>query len=247
MLVHVLSKYETVKAELLQRNGIREVFAVILSIALFAGSVEKICEIYTMDRSEYSTAELCAAPTAMTYGLDMDNFSYLCTSAVRNSSSIPAERMKSFEKKTDTAAQDMVMPVQSETQAPVSDVTVAAVPDHTLDSETQGTLPEDTTGQTDDLTNIKGFLCNADGVIVGCDGLQVTDGVLNLTTDARCTAIADGAFAGLGSDVFEIYIPANIIDISESAFDGLPELFYIEVHPDNPVYGSANGVLYRKP
>ena len=44
-----------------------------------------------------------------------------------------------------------------------------------------------------------------------------------------------------------MYIPANIVDISDSAFDGLSELFYIEVHPDNPVYGSSNGELYRKP
>ena len=91
-----------------------------------------------------------------------------------------------------------------------------------------------------------GFLCDTTGMIIGCDSVSVVDGVLCLPSDGTCTGVSTGALASLGSDVFEIYIPANITLIEPGAFEGLTELFYIEVHPDNPVYGSSCGTLYEK-
>lgn len=93
----------------------------------------------------------------------------------------------------------------------------------------------------------KGFLCDGSGRIVGCrEGFTVTDGLLALPADAFCTGIARGAFAALGDEIEEIYIPANIRTIEDGAFDGLSELVYIEVHPDNPFYESRNGYLFQK-
>lgn len=92
-----------------------------------------------------------------------------------------------------------------------------------------------------------GFLCDASGKIIGCQNVSLIDGVLRLPSDAACTGIAAGALAPLSSQqVYEIYIPANIIRIDDGAFDCLTELFFIEVHPDNPVYTSREGYLYIK-
>ena len=72
------------------------------------------------------------------------------------------------------------------------------------------------------------------------------DGVLRIPSAETCTGIATDALASLGTQVYEIYIPANITVIQEGAFNGLTELYYIEIHPDNPVYTSKEGLLYEK-
>ena len=91
-----------------------------------------------------------------------------------------------------------------------------------------------------------GFLCSASGMIIGCPDIVITDGVLRLPSGAECTGVAAGALDSLSTKVYEMYIPANIIRIEDGALDGLTELFYIQVHPDNPVYQSSNGILYKK-
>lgn len=90
------------------------------------------------------------------------------------------------------------------------------------------------------------FLCDASGKIIGCLDAVVTDGVLCLPAGAACTGIAAGAFDSLSGEVYELYIPANIIMIEDGAFDKFAEFCYIQVHPDNPVYGSREGYLYTK-
>lgn len=94
--------------------------------------------------------------------------------------------------------------------------------------------------------NLQGFLCDAAGMIIGCDGVSVVDGVLCLPSDKECAGISADALASLGGRVCEIYIPANIVKIDSGAFNGLTNLVYIEVHPDNPVYESSGGVLHEK-
>lgn len=90
------------------------------------------------------------------------------------------------------------------------------------------------------------FLCDASGKIIGCRDVVVIDGVLCLPADAACTGIAAGAFDSLSGEVYELYIPANITMIEDGAFDKFAEFCYIQVHPDNPVYGSREGYLYTK-
>lgn len=93
---------------------------------------------------------------------------------------------------------------------------------------------------------LDGFICDSSGKIIGCDGVSIADGVLRLPSDEMCTGIAAGALTSFGGSVCEIYIPANITMIENGAFDGLEGLAYIEVHPDNPVYGSSAGILFEK-
>ncbi len=104
--------------------------------------------------------------------------------------------------------------------------------------------PKEDIDNTTSLCN--GFLCNSSGVIIGCQGIVVIDGVISFPSSGICTGIAANALTSLGAQVYEIYIPANITAIEEGAFNGLTELFYIEVHPDNPVYASNEGRLYEK-
>ena len=91
-----------------------------------------------------------------------------------------------------------------------------------------------------------GFLCDASGKIIGCEDIRITDGVLCLPSDTACTGVGADALSSLSMQVYEIFIPANIITIEAGALDCLTELCYIEVHPDNPVYGSTEGSLYIK-
>lgn len=221
MVEYNLTKDDTVKENILQKKSIREGATVLLTVALLMGSAEKIHTLSMMEHGEYRTAKAWTVPAATTYDLHMYAWNKINVDTARYSCSIPGEGMKNFKEKMGTAAQEVAMPMQSNVSERPSDVTAVIVPD-----------------------TPKG---DVDGRIVGYDGITVTDGVLNIPADSRCTAIAGGAFTSLGSEVFEVYIPANIVDISDSAFDGLSELFYIEVHPDNPVYGSSNGELYRKP
>ena len=92
---------------------------------------------------------------------------------------------------------------------------------------------------------LTGFVSNDAGYITSCTGAGgVADGILALPADAACTGIESGALSAVAGQIEEIYIPANITYIGAGAFDGLPNLMYIEAAPGNPNYYSENGILY---
>lgn len=131
-------------------------------------------------------------------------------------------------------------PLAEPSEQPKAPADVVTVPEHTE-------LPSEEIPEEEQIFSYGGFLCDASGRIIGCDSsISVTDGVLCLPSGKGCTGVAKGAFSSLGEQVDEIYIPANIIAIEEGAFDGLPEFLFIQVHPDNPVYESKEGYLYKK-
>ena len=92
------------------------------------------------------------------------------------------------------------------------------------------------------------FICDDAGYITGYSGGygSITDGLLNLTAHPSCIGVRADAFVNLEEFVTDIYIPANITNIESGAFDSLPYVFYIYVHPDNPAYSSDAGILYTK-
>lgn len=92
------------------------------------------------------------------------------------------------------------------------------------------------------------FVLNDLGYIIDYTGgiESVTDGVLNIPSEEQYKGIAAGAFVSLTTDVYEVYIPANIHDIEPGAFDGMMDLVYIWVSPDNEYYCSIEGKLYTK-
>lgn len=92
---------------------------------------------------------------------------------------------------------------------------------------------------------LEGFDFDERGYITEYDGAMINDGLLVLPDGSGCTGICAGAFEGL-SQVYELYIPADMIYIEKGAFSGMENLCYIQVSPDNPVYGSENGRLYKK-
>lgn len=92
---------------------------------------------------------------------------------------------------------------------------------------------------------IEGFASDDEGHILSCtSGGVIVDGLLALPGVSACTGIEAGALAGVAGQIMEIYIPANILYIAPGAFDGLPNLMYIEVEAGNPNYYSENGILY---
>ncbi|MDY5986543.1 MAG: InlB B-repeat-containing protein [Lachnoclostridium sp.] len=92
------------------------------------------------------------------------------------------------------------------------------------------------------------FVLNESGYIIDYTGgiESITDGVLNIPSEEKYKGIAAGAFASLTTEVYEVYIPANIHDIEPGAFDGMMDLVYIWVNPDNEYYCSIEGKLYTK-
>lgn len=91
----------------------------------------------------------------------------------------------------------------------------------------------------------EGFVSNDVGHIISCtDAGVITDGILALPSDAACTGIEAGALSSVAGQITEIYIPANIGYIGAGAFEGMPNLMYIEAAAGNPNYYSAGGVLY---
>ena len=150
---------------------------------------------------------------------------------------MPEEPEPPFETLNDLEA---LTPVQPEFSEEFTDQTEESTPVPDMDSPSSGE-------NTDNQEFIcQGFICDISGKIIGCSGVAVIDGVVCLPSDVRCTGIAAGALDALGTQVWEIYIPANIAVIDEGAFDGLTELCFVQVHPDNPVYGSDEGYLYEK-
>lgn len=92
---------------------------------------------------------------------------------------------------------------------------------------------------------LTGFVSNDAGYITSCTGAGgVADGILALPADEACTGIESGALSAVAGQIEEIYIPANITYIGAGAFDGLPNLMYIEVAAGNPNYYSEGGILY---
>lgn len=94
-------------------------------------------------------------------------------------------------------------------------------------------------------TDFQGFVCDQEGFITGYTNRSVTDGLLVLPSDSGCVGIRKGAFHDF-TEVQEVYIPSGITYIEQGAFEGMENLLYIEVSPDNPVYKSVNGTLFKK-
>lgn len=92
------------------------------------------------------------------------------------------------------------------------------------------------------------FSCDAAGYITGYTGAfgSVIDGLLKLPSSSSCVGVRANAFVNMEEFITDIYIPANITDIEAGAFDSLPYVFYIYVHPNNPCYSSKDGILYTK-
>ena len=244
MLVYDLPKYENT-----ENIEIRELFAAVALLALVMGSARKVPRLVPEPLGETGTVQTLTVQTAESMGSATEILSRMYPDAVRFSGSISEGRIKDFVTKQSTVAQNM-------TNTEAVDVTedqelmVVIVPPAAKEDEIPAgwaeALPEAPAEEVQELVNIRGFLCDEQGMIVGCEGLVITDGVLNIPSDERCKGIRSGAFASLGGAVFEVYVPAGILEIEEGAFDGLTELFYIEVHPANPNYGSENGSLYQR-
>ncbi len=92
------------------------------------------------------------------------------------------------------------------------------------------------------------FACDEAGYITSYTGAfgSITDGLLNLVDHPSCIGVRASAFVGMEEFVTDIYVPAYITNIEAGAFDAMPYVFFIYVHPDNPAYTSEAGILYTK-
>lgn len=71
---------------------------------------------------------------------------------------------------------------------------------------------------------------------------EMTDGYLELPSE-NCIGIRRGTFSGVGTGIFEIYIPENIQNIENGAFSELGELTWIEAGGTEG-YTARDGILF---
>lgn len=90
------------------------------------------------------------------------------------------------------------------------------------------------------------FMHNGHGyTLIGYSGNEGQVIIPSQYEGVNVTKIGDTAFAG-NTEIFEIYIPSTISEISAIAFEEIETLSWIEVDPYNPKYSSLNGILYSK-
>lgn len=94
-------------------------------------------------------------------------------------------------------------------------------------------------------TDIPGYLCDDKGYLYGTNGLNLQDGLAILPSEKACIGVSSGLFSGVEEEVFEIYIPSNIVDIDVNAFESLPYLIYIQADEGNSAYYTNDGILYH--
>lgn len=90
-----------------------------------------------------------------------------------------------------------------------------------------------------------GFTVNADGMICSFDptaGL-VEDGRLVLPS-IGCTGIARGTFQGVSDEIYELFIPPNIVNIEAGVLGEMADLGWIELTEPNEYYTMQDGILF---
>ena len=118
----------------------------------------------------------------------------------------------------------------------------------TMPEEIVNTLPEEDVIQEESPIEAyryyQGFKIDQEGMICGFDPAksEMTDGYLELPSE-NCIGIRRGTFSGVGTGIFEIYIPENIQNIENSAFSELGELTWIEAGGTDG-YTARDGILF---
>lgn len=130
-----------------------------------------------------------------------------------------AEMEKHVQIETEKATEISVIMPQEEVAEPVETVQNQAI---------QPVIPE---------TMPEGMICGFDPA-----KSEMTDGYLELPSE-NCIGIRRGTFSGVGTGIFEIYIPENIQNIENSAFSELGELTWIEAGGTDG-YTARDGILF---
>lgn len=137
----------------------------------------------------------------------------------------------------------MVEPVET-----VQSQTIQPVIPETMPEEIVNTLPgEDMTQEespAEAYIYYQGFKIDQEGMICGFDPAksEMMDGYLELPSE-NCIGIRRGTFSGVGTGIFEIYIPENIQNIENGAFSELGELTWIEAGGTGE-YTARDGILF---
>ena len=89
-----------------------------------------------------------------------------------------------------------------------------------------------------------GFTVNEDGMICSYDPSAgiVNEGRLTLPSEG-CTGIARGAFAGVSAEIYELFIPSNIVNIEPGALGEMTDLGWIELTGPNENFVCMEGML----
>lgn len=109
-----------------------------------------------------------------------------------------------------------------------------------VDADVDDSSESDVTGKIPFLIDEAGMICG-----FSPEYADMEEGILSLPSEG-CVGIRSGAFLGTGSEILELYIPANITRMEEGALSGMNRLEWIEAEEENEAYISVEGVLFDR-
>ena len=129
-----------------------------------------------------------------------------------------------------------------------------AVPPDVVVPDTPDVEAPDIPGENDDPNNgtdepaieqTAGFTVNEDGMICAYDPSAgiVKEGRLVLPAEG-CSGIARGTFEGVGAEIYELFIPPNIVNIESGVLSELTDLGWIQLTEPNTNYTWQDGMLF---
>lgn len=103
----------------------------------------------------------------------------------------------------------------------------------------------DSGAETPGIEQPVGFTVNEEGMICGFDPSAgvVNDGRLVLPSE-NCTGLASGTFEGVSSEIYELFIPPNIVSIDPGALGEMSDLEWIDLTEPNQNYVCSDGMLF---
>lgn len=133
---------------------------------------------------------------------------------------------------------------------PATDDNPEAPPDVVVPDEPDvpGADEEPGDGDDDSGSNIEqpaGFTINEEGMICSFDPTAgvVVDGRLALPSTG-CTGLLRETFQGVSNEIYELFIPPNIVNIEPGTFGEMADLYWIELTEPNENYTWQDGMLF---
>ena len=227
-------------------DRLKKVIAGVVTVSLLVGIGDTVSRVLVQkDMRPYAATETIRWSLPNQLGLIVKQES------IRTCTLVEIEKQVQIEME-EAPAVSAVMPQEEETE-PVETVQSQAIQPvipGTMPEEIVNTLPEEDVIQKESPTEAyryyQGFKIDQEGMICGFDPAKsrITDGYLELPSE-NCIGIRKGTFLGVGTGIFEIYIPEIIQNIENGAFSELGELTWIEAGGTGG-YTARDGILFSQ-
>lgn len=227
------------------QNGTKKIIAGIVTVSLLAVIADSVCVIPSARQMSECSA---VSGEARQWGLPVQMGEVVRQEQIRilnvaDTMEHPAETMESPQ----VPVQEITAETgdMAEEEVWMSQEVQPVIPESIPGEETEILSEENVTEEpANDYLSYRGFLIDQEGMICGFDPAQsdMTDGYLELPAE-QCIGIRNNAFEGVGSGIFELYLPSNIQNMETGALTPLKELTWIEAEGTES-YTARDGILF---